>query len=155
MLEAIIKASPLAIIAVDAEDRITLWNESAERMFGWNEEEVLGQALPILPPEAEDLPIRKRATFRPSARNRVRSDPEGWHPVPVSIWTAPIASNGGRLTVLADLTQLREAERSARRSHGKRTRGARACGRGPALLAAARSRARCDSRGGSAQAELS
>ena len=59
MLEAIIKASPLAIIAVDAEDRIMLWNESAERMFGWNETEVLGQAFPILPARAEDLPIEK------------------------------------------------------------------------------------------------
>jgi len=31
--------------------------------------------------------------------------------VPVSIWTAAIASNGGRLTVLADLTESREGER--------------------------------------------
>jgi len=106
VLEAIIKASPLAIIAVDAEERVILWNQSAERMFGWNEAEVLGQLLPIvfagtehlLPgdPEhgAESICIRK---------DGVR--------VPVRIWTAPIASMGGRLVVLADLTETRAAER--------------------------------------------
>lgn len=33
-LDALIKASPLAIIALDADRRVTLWNKSAERMFG-------------------------------------------------------------------------------------------------------------------------
>ncbi len=111
VLEAIIKASPLAIIAVDTEGRVTLWNESAERMFGWKEEEVLGQVPPTLLPEPEPL----------QAANQLRSDPQhgvesvrirkDGARVPVSVWTAPIASSGGSLTVLADLTELREAER--------------------------------------------
>jgi PAS domain S-box-containing protein len=110
VLEAIIKASPLAIIAVDAEDRVILWNQSAERMFGWNEKEVLGQTLPILPSEYE----RSRATAldagsqQGSETVRIRKDGRR---VPVSIWAADIASNGGRLAVLADLTEVREAER--------------------------------------------
>ena len=112
MLEAIIQASPLAIIAVDAEDRVTLWNESAARMFGWNEEEVLGLALPILPPDAEYLPVGSEQQPGPQhGIESVRIRKDGVR-VPVSIWTARIASNGGRLTVLADLTELREAERS-------------------------------------------
>ena len=69
VLEAIIKASPLAIVAVDAEDRVTLWNESAERMFGWSEEEVLGQALPILLPQADQFGPSWGPAFRSSARN--------------------------------------------------------------------------------------
>ena len=32
-------------------------------------------------------------------------------PIPVSVWSAPIASLGGRLSMLADLTEAREAER--------------------------------------------
>ena len=111
MLEAIIKASPLAIIAVDAEGRVTLWNESAERMFGWNEKEVLGQAPPILPPDAERVRFEKELSSGPQQGiESIRMRKDGVR-VPVSIWTAGIASNGGRLTVLADLTQLREAER--------------------------------------------
>ena len=112
MLEAIIQASPLAIIAVDAEDRVTVWNESAARMFGWNEEEVLGLALPILPPEAEYLPQSSEPHSSPQhGMESVRIRKDGVR-VPVSMWTARIVSNGGRLTVLADLTELREAERS-------------------------------------------
>lgn len=49
MLEAIIKASPLAIIAVDSQERVILWNQSAERLLGWLESEVIGQPTPILP----------------------------------------------------------------------------------------------------------
>jgi PAS domain S-box-containing protein len=111
VLEAIIKASPLAIIAVDADDRVILWNQSAERMFGWNESEVLGQVLPILPPETEPLPSQQEPYSGPQhAIESVRIRKDGGR-VPVSIWTAPIVSLGGRLAVLADLTQAREAER--------------------------------------------
>ena len=43
MLEAIIEASPLAIIALDHQINLTIWNPAAERMFGWRKEEVLGK----------------------------------------------------------------------------------------------------------------
>ncbi|HTC31740.1 MAG TPA: response regulator [Bryobacteraceae bacterium] len=110
MLEAIIKASPLAIIAVDVDDRVILWNESAERMFGWTEEEVLGRPLPILPPVASQL-LAVPAGEGQRGIETVRIRKDGAH-VPVNVWTAAIASNGGTLEVLADLTQEREAERS-------------------------------------------
>jgi PAS domain S-box-containing protein len=47
-LQAIVKASPLAILATDLERRVTLWNEAAERLFGWTDREVLGRPLPIV-----------------------------------------------------------------------------------------------------------
>jgi len=112
VLEAIIKASPLAIIAVDADDRVILWNQSAERMFGWSESEVLGQALPILPSEPETAHLRNEThtgTLRGVETVRIRKDGVR---VPVSIWSAPVASLRGHLSVLADLTEVREAERS-------------------------------------------
>lgn len=43
-----------AVVAVDLDDRVTVWNEAAERLFGWPATEVVGHALPIVPPEAED-----------------------------------------------------------------------------------------------------
>jgi PAS domain S-box-containing protein len=110
VLEAIIKASPLAIIAVDAEDRVILWNESAERMLGWTEQEVLGKLLPIFPPESGQAARTEGADAGTHGLEAVRIRKDGVR-VPVSIWTAPIASLGGRLAVLADLTQAREAER--------------------------------------------
>ena len=40
-----------AIIAADANGAITLWNPGAVRMFGYTEEEALGQSLDLITPE--------------------------------------------------------------------------------------------------------
>nr|WP_221308865.1 PAS domain S-box protein [Nocardiopsis mwathae] len=40
-----------AIVAVDTEFRVVLWNPAAERMFGWSAEEIAGSAPPIIPDE--------------------------------------------------------------------------------------------------------
>jgi PAS domain S-box-containing protein len=40
-----------AIIASDASGAITLWNPGAARMFGYTEEEAIGQSLDLITPE--------------------------------------------------------------------------------------------------------
>ena len=111
MLEAIIKASPLAIIAVDAEERVILWNESAERMFGWLEKEVLGQPVPIFPGGLDRAALGIDLSTGPvRGIESVRLRKDGVR-VPVSVWSAPISSLGGRLSLLTDLTEIQEAER--------------------------------------------
>ena len=62
-LRTIIDASLLAIVALDLDGRVTLWNRAATRLFGWSAQEVLGRPLPTVP---ED----RRAEFEDS---RVRS----------------------------------------------------------------------------------
>ena len=49
--QALVAAAPDAIIASDAEGRIVLWNPGAERIFGWTEDEALGQTLDLITPE--------------------------------------------------------------------------------------------------------
>ena len=51
LLSDIVAISADAIICIDAEQRITLFNEGAERIFGWNADEAIGQPLDILIPE--------------------------------------------------------------------------------------------------------
>jgi diguanylate cyclase (GGDEF)-like protein/PAS domain S-box-containing protein len=46
-LNAVIAASPLAIVALDTAGRVTLWNHAATQMYGWHDHEVLGQHAPI------------------------------------------------------------------------------------------------------------
>ncbi|HEU5303120.1 MAG TPA: PAS domain S-box protein, partial [Gemmatimonadales bacterium] len=58
-LQTLIDASPLAICALDAEGRVRSWSHAAQRMFGWSADEVIGELLPIVPPE--EIP-----TFRAS-----------------------------------------------------------------------------------------
>ena len=48
-LRATIEASPVAVLEVDLDDRIALWNPAAERMFGWTATEVVGGPLPHIP----------------------------------------------------------------------------------------------------------
>jgi two-component system cell cycle sensor histidine kinase/response regulator CckA len=48
-LEVIVGSSPLAIIAIDRELRVTMWSRAAEQMFGFTEAEVLGRPYPLVP----------------------------------------------------------------------------------------------------------
>ena len=48
-LRSIVDSSPSAIIALDMEGRITLWNPAAEKIYGWNESEVMGKTPPLVP----------------------------------------------------------------------------------------------------------
>jgi PAS domain S-box-containing protein len=49
LLQTLVHASPLPIVSLDLHARVTSWNQAAMRLFGWNEEEVLGRELPYVP----------------------------------------------------------------------------------------------------------
>lgn len=53
-LQAVIKASPLAIIILDRNGIVKSWNPAADRVFGWEAKEVLGHLLPIVPEHKRD-----------------------------------------------------------------------------------------------------
>jgi diguanylate cyclase (GGDEF)-like protein/PAS domain S-box-containing protein len=50
-LDASVTMSPAAIVVMDAEWRVRLWNPAAEKLFGWRESEVRGSIAPHIPPE--------------------------------------------------------------------------------------------------------
>ena len=111
MLEAIIKASPVAIIALDAENRVIMWSDSAERIFGWRKEEVEGKPLPTIPPGSEDQ-VREHhrsPEVDHEGVDAVRMRKDGTR-VPVRIWGAPMSDGIGYLAVLADLSDAKRAE---------------------------------------------
>ena len=53
LADTVLLSSTVAIVAVDPEGRVVLWNRGATRIFGWTEEEVRGRFLPFMPPECE------------------------------------------------------------------------------------------------------
>ncbi|HEX7120349.1 MAG TPA: PAS domain S-box protein [Longimicrobiales bacterium] len=121
-LGAIIRASPLAILAMDVDRRVEAWNPAAERMFGWPEAEVIGRPTPIVPEEQRrevdrefELALQGEV-FTGLETERLRKDGSR---VFVSVSTAPVrAADGTLLGVMAlyeDITQRRRVERERRR----------------------------------------
>lgn len=49
MLGTLIRASPLAIVVLNSKREVLLWNDAAEALFGWTEQEVLGKPLKTIP----------------------------------------------------------------------------------------------------------
>ena len=72
LLASVISIVPEAIISIDSEHRIVYFNVSAEQIFGYRRDEVLGRPLDLLLPErfrnAHMEHIRKFATSRAQAR---------------------------------------------------------------------------------------
>lgn len=48
---AVLASSPNAVIALDRDQTVLVWNRAAERLFGWSAEEMLGRRAPIVPGE--------------------------------------------------------------------------------------------------------
>jgi PAS domain S-box-containing protein len=51
--ERVLEACPDAIVYADREGKIRFWNHSATRIFGFAEDEALGQTLDLIVPEAQ------------------------------------------------------------------------------------------------------
>jgi PAS domain S-box-containing protein len=54
-LDAVIDASPLAIVCSDLDRKIMLWNRGAEQIYGYSEAEVIGRAIRIVRPEDMEM----------------------------------------------------------------------------------------------------
>jgi PAS domain S-box-containing protein len=125
-LEALIAASPLAIVIVDPAGLIRLWNPAAESIFGWKAEEVLGKPNPIVPPEKleEVLDLQKRITdgcetvlgLEVTRRRKNES------PIQVSLSTAALHGNDGTVTgVMAIIEDITERKQAAAALHQRNT----------------------------------
>jgi len=53
-LETLIDASPHAIVCLDPDQKVILWNAAAEHQFGYRADEVIGQPYPLVLPEETD-----------------------------------------------------------------------------------------------------
>ena len=54
ILQPLIESAPVAILTLDLQMRVTMWNPACERIFGWTAAEVIGQPYPLVPPEEWD-----------------------------------------------------------------------------------------------------
>jgi PAS domain S-box-containing protein len=88
-----------AIMMLDAEGHIEMWNSGAERVFGYTAQEVTGQYVAIIfTPEdrRREIPLKEMET----ARDKGRASDERWH----------VRKDGTRFYVSGVLTPLRDAD---------------------------------------------
>jgi len=123
MLRALIDVAPQAIIAMDHDYRVTLWNRAAENLFGWSAAEVVGRAVPNIPPEErENFLLRKRVidqrgNVAPTAVPRMRKDGTRVEVLAASsILHDADDTATGYIGVFTDLTQHRLLEAQLRQS---------------------------------------
>ena len=119
-LRQIIDASPGAMVLVDEHGSISMVNLALERIFGYERDELLGQAIEVLVPRADrDTHRSHRQAFTAQPRARPmgeRRDLVGVHKdgteVPIEIGLNPIPTPRGInvLGALVDLTERRLAE---------------------------------------------
>jgi diguanylate cyclase (GGDEF)-like protein/PAS domain S-box-containing protein len=122
-LTALIEFSPLAILELDREGRIKLWNPAAERMFGWAQSEVLGRVNPIIPLETQaeyedDVPcLFAGSTIQGKDVHLQHKDGRRLH---VRLWASPVYNGQSEVVgisaILEDITDQKQNERKLRAS---------------------------------------
>jgi len=124
---ALIAASPLAIMDLDADGLIRTWNEAAEQIFGWTAEEVLGGPNVIVPTERrhefQDNLSRVMAGESMAGIELWRKRKDG-SDIEVSLWAAPLRDADGKavgvVASMADITTRKAAERTIAESEARK-----------------------------------
>ena len=121
-LQALFDSSPVAILSLDLQNRVTGWNRTAEELFGWRAEEILGRPYPLVPEDGVEehleawKAIRSGETFRNLAMTRLRKDGT---PVSVLLSAAPLRDPSGEISgamgALLDVSEQREVEDAVRK----------------------------------------
>jgi PAS domain S-box-containing protein len=130
LFHALFEFSPDAIIASDADGRITSVNARVETSFGYKRDELQGQSVDILVPERfrRTHPDRRKeygakASVRPmGAGLELYGRRKDGSEFPADIMLGPVETAKGRvvLSVIRDLSEKREAEEALRRSEQDR-----------------------------------
>jgi PAS domain S-box-containing protein len=110
-LRGVFDSAPVAIVATDTAERVTMWNPAAEEMFGWRVAEVTGEKVANIPVEEEASwrEMQRRAlageSFTDVESTRLHRDGT---PVPVTLAVTPLRDGDERIfavmTTLADLS---------------------------------------------------
>jgi PAS domain S-box-containing protein len=127
-LRTLVRESPLPIVSLDLEARVTSWNQAATRLFGWSEEEVLGRELPYVPSGEEaaaDVLWEKGTRNEVSGPVELRRRRKDGTFLDLLLWPVFVRDDTGTLTtavgLYVDQSDLKRAE-AARLSSEARLR---------------------------------
>lgn len=122
MLRTIINVSPLAIATLDQGGKVLAWNPSAEHLFGWPSEQVVGRRIPIIPADQANAFDGTPPELDGSSRQELevqRRHLDGTL-LDVALWTAPFHKGDSQLNravcFYVDISRRKRAERRLLRS---------------------------------------
>jgi PAS domain S-box-containing protein len=116
-LAAIVESSDDAIISKDLQGRITSWNASATRIFGYQAEEMVGESIKRLIPselhgEEDDILAKLRRGERIDHFETVRVGKDGRR-IDISVTVSPVHNKAGEVVgaskVARDITERKQA----------------------------------------------
>jgi diguanylate cyclase (GGDEF)-like protein/PAS domain S-box-containing protein len=122
-MSAMIEFSGEAIISTTLSGAITSWNRAAERLFGYSNQEAVGESVELLSPEDRTGEMRAildrfRAGEPVERLETIRARKDGTV-FPASLSVSPIRDRHGLIvgasTITRDVTEARQAIESARR----------------------------------------
>src|SRR2546427_6236630 len=135
VLESLIDACPNAIVAVDTNRNIIIWNNAATQIFGWTASEILGGRVPFVTDDTreESNVFNERAlrgeTFTNHQMRRAQRD---GRTVDLLVSAAPLRDSSGAingfLTVATDITQQKRLEQQFLRTQRLESLGTLASG---------------------------
>lgn len=122
-LEVVHRCSNAAIISLDRKACVTFWNPAAEKMFGWTQQEVIGNPFPAVPEEKRE---EYEAIFKEKVKGREFTDLEvvrqkkNGQRFYVSSTSGPFHNDKGEIigliSVMIDITRRKRAEEALQQS---------------------------------------
>lgn len=121
ILSAIVESSDDAILSKSLQGIIKSWNTGAEKIFGYTEDEMIGQHISKIIPlalmsEEEVIISNIKAGRKVDHFQTIRLHKDG-HEIDISLTVSPIKDSFGNITgaskVARDISQIKKAERAA------------------------------------------
>jgi PAS domain S-box-containing protein len=116
-LQALFDHSPLAIMMLDLDGHIRLWNKAAERMYGWAADEVQGHFLPTVSNETSEeyKAIRDHAARgEPITSMEVERKRKDGSNIWIGLSVAPLRDTTGKIyaqmSIAVDITDRKRAD---------------------------------------------
>jgi two-component system cell cycle sensor histidine kinase/response regulator CckA len=112
---------PLATIAFDVDARVVTWNNTAEQLFGWKADEVIGEVNPIVPvgerARSDELFARIQAGERLQGVEVTRHARDG-SILELCLYSAPLGKTG-TIILYDDIRERKQAERERDQAQGR------------------------------------
>ena len=119
-LESLVENTPVAVIVMDSDERVTDWNPSAAELFGYSAEEALGRPIDDLvlgdAGRDEGREVTRQAMTTGRAQRITRRTRKDGTAVDVELMLAPLMVDGqhaGFLGIYHDITEVQRAREHA------------------------------------------